>query len=91
MKNKEFMEEKAKEIKLYNLLRNFSFEVNDDWEPDWENGNEYKYTISKENELIWKPTRYITFKIINGIYFKSKELAQRAIDEIVIPFEEGRL
>lgn len=90
-KNKAFMEKKAKEIKLYNLLRNFSFEVNDDWEPNWGNIEEYKYTIAKENGLTWVPTRSTAFKIVNGIYFKSKELAQRAIDEIAIPFEEGRL
>lgn len=90
-KNKAFMEEKAKETKLYNLLKNFSFEVNDGWEPDWENVNEDKYIIAKENGLIWRPTRSTTFKIVNGVYFKSKELAQRAIDEIIIPFEEGRL
>ena len=90
-KDKAYMERRAQEIKLYNLLSNFAYKVNEGWEPDWENMDEYKYTILKENELIWVPTRYITFKIINGIYFKSKELAQRAINEIVIPFEKGEL
>ena len=90
-KDRGHMKRRAQEIKLYNLLSNFAYKVNEGWEPNWENMDEYKYTIAKENELIWKPTRYITLKIINGIYFKSKELAQRAIDEIVIPFEEGRL
>lgn len=87
-KNKEYMMSRSKETKLYNLLSNFAYRVNEGWVPDWENMDEYKYTILKENELTWVP---ITLKIINGIYFKTRESAQRAIDEIVVPFEEGEL
>lgn len=87
-KDKEYMMRRSKETKLYNLLSNFAYKVNEGWVPDWENMDEYKYTILKENELTWVP---ITLKIINGIYFKTRESAQRAIDEIVIPFEEGEL
>lgn len=34
--DKEFVQEKAKQIQLYNLLSNFAYKVNEGWEPDWD-------------------------------------------------------
>lgn len=69
---------------LYNLLSNFAHDVNEGWEPDWENPLERKY---------YKCRIYLnnSWQFLNVIYFKSKELAQRAVDEVVVPFEKGEL
>lgn len=87
--DKEFVQEKARQIQLYNLLSNFAYTVNKGWEPNWDDENEAKWYIYKNYSSdvvgIKCSFRYV---ILNTVYFKTAELAQRAIDEIIIPFEK---
>lgn len=90
-KDKAYMERRAKEIRLYNLLSNFAYQVNEGWEPNWDDENEDKW-LARFNFLNqWQPAFINLMRYPNMVYFKTKELAQRAIDEIVIPFEKGEM
>ena len=87
--DKEFVQEKAKQIQLYNLLSNFAYKVNEGWEPDWDDKDEYKYCIVYDNlNKCWCDSVTIWGSILGPVYFKTAELVKRAIDEIVIPFEK---
>lgn len=89
--NRIYMEGKAAKIKLYSLLSNFAEKVNEGWEPNWENRNEDKwfcyYNPFMGNWIVFDSSE----KTTNTVYFKSKELVQRAVEDIVIPFERGEL
>lgn len=59
-------------------LMNVAKYLNGDWKPDWDNEYELKYLINKIRAGI-----YVSRNNCNNfaiIYFKSKELAQQAID-----------
>lgn len=83
------MERKAHDLKLWSLLWNFAEENND--EMDWDDADESKYYIYKDcmNKRWYIASNLTCRKIV--IYFSSRELAQRAIDEIVIPWERGEI
>ena len=83
------MERKAHDLKLWSMLWNFAEENND--EMDWDDADEYKYYIYKDcMSKRWSIASNLTCsKIV--IYFSSRELAQRAIDEIVLPWERGEM
>ena len=90
--DREYMERRAKEIELYNLLSNFAEVVNEGWQPDWKYEEEVKYHILRNHKNgIWGISVACWAGSLNGVYFKTEELAQRAIDEIVLPFERGEL
>ena len=87
--DKSVMERKAHDMKLWSLLWNFAEENND--EMDWDDAEEYKYYIYKDcMSKRWSIASNLTCRKM-VIYFSSHELAQRAIDEIVIPWERGEL
>lgn len=88
-KDESYMEKRAREIRLYNLLSNFAYQVNEGWEPDWDDKNENKWFAQFNFLNQWQPAFLNLMRYPNMVYFKTKELAQRAIDEIVIPFERG--
>lgn len=91
-KDKEYMERRAKEIKLYNLLSNFAEVVNEGWQPNWEDDDEMKcYILYHHYDKKWLAVSTYICSHPNKVYFKTEELAQRAIDEIIIPFEKGEL
>ena len=91
-KDEGYMEHRAQEIKLYNLLSNFAYKVNEGWEPDWDDKDEYKYCIVYDNlNKCWCDSVTIWGSILGAVYFKTAELVKRAIDEIIIPFEKGEL
>ncbi len=86
-KNDDMKECKNKVIKtiekleLLTELQNYAEEINEGWKPDWDNEDEYKYHIyfnfdAKvfENDYCWKR------KGLNETVFKSKELAEQAIE-----------
>lgn len=82
------MEKRAREIRLYNLLSNFAHQVNEGWEPDWENTCQDKWYIYKSHSLHgWRVVSYNRIQWANEVCFKTEELAQRAICEIILPFE----
>ena len=87
-KDEEYMQKRAKEIRLYNLLSNFAYEVNDGWEPDWDDENEDKW-FARFNFLDqWQPAFINLMRYPNMVYFKTRELAQRAIEEVIVPYEK---
>lgn len=89
--DKEIITARAKEEVLSRLLWRFSME-NGGSEIDWNNNKQEKWFIYSEYPI---KEFYITYSytslFINTIYFISNEVAQRAIDEIVIPFYNGEL
>ena len=91
-KDKNYMEKKTNEIQLYNLLSNFAYEVNEGWEPNWdENVNQNKWCIYKSHSShSWEVYCCDRTQSVNDVLFKTKELAERAINEIVIPFENDK-
>lgn len=73
-------EKQAKKLLAINQLMNVAKYLNGDWQPNWDNENEKKYTIfidgQYENILI--DCQFVVNKYV--VYFKTKELAQRAIE-----------
>jgi hypothetical protein len=72
--------EKHIERWLYmNDLLNVSMYLNEGWTPEWENSQQLKYIIcSKDNKFVVTETAYP----ISFTYFKSKDLAEEAINII---------
>lgn len=80
-KTKEEAEFILEQIKVYNELKNFADENND--EIDWSNTDTHKYTI--EYEKVYKKLKcnlYSFTQHIGQIYFSSHELAKQAIDKV---------
>ena len=85
--------EKAEEVKDMNLLQRMMMKFYDeeDGQVDWNDRNKRKYIcyyhyIDKEYYISWA---YID-RCTNEVYFSSRELAQRCIDEVIKPFMEGK-
>lgn len=83
--DKDLLTKRAKEEVLNRLLWRFSMEN------DGDKIGCYDYWVIKEGFGKYSPVNIVNWKAIGGIKFDSKEIAQRAIDEIVIPFDEGKL
>ena len=74
---------------LNRLLWRFSME-NDGDKIDWKSGEFDKWFICYENRIAtMRPIDNCHQKNEGAIYFHTREIAQRAIDEIVIPFMEN--
>ena len=59
-----------------NDLLNIAYFLNQNWQPDWENKEEKKYTFSVENENI--SVQKVQYPV-SIAYFPSEDLAQQAI------------
>ena len=59
-------------------LMNIAKYYNEDWEPDWNNQNEYKYSIVCNRDTYKVDYGWMT--IFSNIYFKNKKDAQAVID-----------
>lgn len=73
-------ENQAKKLLAINQLLNVAKYLNDGWEPDWKDPSQSKYYISfyiYEKSFIIASTSLILHSVV---YFKTKELARRAID-----------
>lgn len=73
-------EKQAKKLLAINQLMNVAKYLNNGWKPNWDDDNEKKYTISldRNNKKI-----NITWNVLVNkcpVYFKTEELAQKAID-----------
>lgn len=91
-KDETYMKRRVQEIKLYNLLSNFAYKVNEGWEPDWTDFNEEKwYIYLSHSSHSWDVASCNQVQCTNEVYLKTDELAQKAIEEIIIPFERGEL
>jgi len=62
-----------------NDLLNVAYFLNRNWQPDWENKSEKKYTFSVNVGIV---AIQQVEKPISIVYFPSEDLAQRAIDII---------
>lgn len=91
-KNRNYIKQRTKDIWYANLIANFAHVVNGQWREDWSNMNERKYYCRyNQNAREWN-VAFENFSKIPGVaYFKSRALAQRCIDEIILPFERGEL
>lgn len=87
--DKAVMERKAKDMKLWSLLWNFAEENNG--ELDWSNSERNKYYIYCGNNHNWYIDVKGLWRGLTEIYFSTQEIAQRAIDEIIVPYENGEL
>lgn len=90
--DRKYMEKRAKEIRLYNLLSNFAHKANEDWIPDWDDDEEDKWFIRYNNwSGEWVCDSVKNYSIPNVVYFESEYLAKQAIWDVVIPFTKDRL
>lgn len=71
-------EKQAKKLLAINQLMNVAKYLNDGWQPDWNNKQELKYYILKDNNLI--TVSYAKYNCFYITYFKSIELAEQAIE-----------
>lgn len=89
-RDEDYMKKRAREIHLYNLLSNFAYQVNEGWEPDWSDAYQNKWYVYRAHQShSWGVAYYNQAQCVNDVYFKTKELAQRAINEVIIPFEKN--
>lgn len=83
--DKSLMQQRALHETLDRLLWRFSME-NDGDKIDWEDESQYKYMpFYDRDDKKWQ-TCSLMYSIYYGVYFYTKEIAQRAIDEIILPF-----
>ena len=69
-----------KQLFALNMLHNVAYYLNEGWEPDWSNIREKKYWIVRDGEMnTIEVVINISMHHVGGVYFKSKELAERAI------------
>ena len=89
--DKALLTTRAKEEVLSRLLWRFSME-NGGNKIDWKNPNQSKYFIFQNTMAdTWSVSSRLYNKKNDSVYFISQEVAQRAIDEIIIPFYKGEL
>lgn len=80
------MQQRALHETLNRLLWRFSME-NDGDKIDWKDNYSAKYVILFDNKnKCFKVYCYSITKFNGSIYFSTEKIAQRAIDEIIIPF-----
>lgn len=71
-------QKQAEKLTATNQLMNVAKYLNGDWQPNWNNRFEYKYYITiTSNEII---VDYLFTVNSDIVYFKSEELAKKAID-----------
>ena len=92
--DKEVLTKRAKEEVLNRLLWRFTME--NGWEDErWTDSGGFWIIVEEHCIPSYRPryrTVNLTFRTYSGmVAFVSKEIAQRAIDEIVIPFEKREL
>lgn len=75
-------EKQAKKLLAINQLMNVAKYLNGDWQPDWDNKNkiEYKYYLYIDYPGNKIEIAYVASCCSDGIYFKSEEIAQQAIE-----------
>lgn len=79
--SKDIAENNARADQLMRQLRRFAVE-NREKEMDWNNSNQRKYFITYDNpDCVLNVASYCVIRELNVIYFDSKELAERAIEE----------
>lgn len=88
-KDAKYVKRRVQEIKLYNLLSNFAYKVNEGWEPDWSDADQDKWFVYRSHQSHrWEVTYYSQAQCMNDVYFKTQHLAERAIEEVIVPYEK---
>ena len=88
--DKNLMTKIAKETVLTNLLRRFSIE--NDWSDDlWDKESKKWFIVYDHANCKWMISYGFYCENIGVIHFVSEEIAKRALNEIVLPFERGKL
>lgn len=75
--NNSVSENQCKQLLALNKLFNVAYYLNEGWEPDWNNDHMEKHIIKFSNETIC--ISYTNWSDYGCPYFKTKELAQKAI------------
>ena len=70
--------EQAEKLLAINKLMNVAKYLNEGWEPNWNNGNEYKFYIMSFENII--KVDFCFHSNLGNVYFKSRDLAKKAID-----------
>lgn len=70
----------AEKLLAINKLMNVAKYLNGDWQPNWNDGNDYKWFIYFSNEYKKLNTDCVHSMQQHFIYFKSDELAKQAIE-----------
>lgn len=88
-KNYSYVEMRAEEIKLYNLLQNYAWNLYDG--EAFTNREKYSCSIDKWcllfiDDDLCVPSCQTIGSNINVVYFKTKEDCQKAIDEVFAPW-----
>lgn len=73
-------QKQAEKLFAINKLMNVAKYLNGDWQPNWDKGNEPKYYIYYSNMYKTLNTDCVVSVQTNNIFFKSKELAEQAIE-----------
>ena len=91
-KNKQIIKERQKREYLSALLEKFAYDNNAVVSDDlWKDNSVYKYYIIYDYCLdVYKVEGIVIEKNINTIYFSNERITQEAINEIVLPFMEGK-
>lgn len=79
---RELAEKETERRSLDARMRRWAAEHNQGWEPDWDNNHEYKYYVAyyHANENRFETYRITALQNIFEIYFKTRELAEQAIE-----------
>lgn len=89
--NRDIMVGRAKSEVLSRLLWKFSME-NGWYDIPWDVGSAYKYYLAYNHYAgEWEIRKVRIINTFGTVYFVSNEIAQRALDEIIIPFEREEL
>lgn len=73
-------EKQAKKLLAINQLLNVAKYLNDGWEPNWRNEDEKKYIIFIDEQCNRVAINCKNIVNTSIVYFKTRELAQKAID-----------
>lgn len=88
--DKDLMTKIAKETVLTNLLRRFSIE--NGWSDDlWDKESKKWFIVYDHANCKWMISYGFYCENIGVIHFVSEEIAKRALNEIVLPFNRGEL
>lgn len=78
--NNAVSENQCKQLLALNKLFNVAYFLNEGWVPDWSDTKQKKYMIVRNGEMNTIEVVFDTFMYrVGGVYFKSEELAKRAI------------
>ena len=85
--NKDFAEQVALHQLLYRKLLKFAYDNNCEDDQEWDCNNRHWCIRYDHCDKVFGVTWYDTFQY-SGVYFPTMESADRAIEEVVIPFIE---